>query len=134
MSDDGKMITIDEKRLIVSETDRHGIIRYVNDDLLEVSGFDESELIGKPHRFILHPSMPKAVTLDVWRVLGEGGIWKGFIKNRTKSGDYYWVFMTVFPIDLINGEGYLAVRTKANDDEIARYEAQYEQTRLKETQ
>ncbi|MDR2639652.1 MAG: PAS domain S-box protein [Helicobacteraceae bacterium] len=134
MSDAGKMIAIDEKCLIVSETDRRGIIRYVNDDLIKISGFDELDLIGKPHGVMLHQSMPKAVTLDMWRTIGEGGIWKGFVKNMTKSGDYYWVFMSVFPIDSINGEGYLAVRTRANEEEIARYEAKYEQMRLKETQ
>jgi hypothetical protein len=26
-----------------------------------------------------------------------GKPWKGFVKNSTKSGNYYWVFATVFP-------------------------------------
>ncbi|MDR2152892.1 MAG: PAS domain-containing protein [Helicobacteraceae bacterium] len=133
MSERSKMIAIDEKTMIVSETDREGIIRYVNDDLLEISGFSEAELIGQRDDVMLHSAAPKSLLSDMRRSLMESGIWKGFVKNRTKNGDYYWVFATVFAIDSVNGEGYLAVRTRANDDEIARYESEYAQERLKET-
>ncbi|MDR0665447.1 MAG: PAS domain-containing protein [Helicobacteraceae bacterium] len=133
MSENGRMIAVDEKSMLVSETDPSGIVRYINDDLIEISGFSEAELVGKPYDFMLHSSVPKSIPIDMGRAINEGGVWKGFVKHRTKGGDYYWVFMTVFPIDSINGEGYLAVRTRANEEEIERYEKKYEQMRLEET-
>ncbi|MDR3347509.1 MAG: PAS domain-containing protein [Helicobacteraceae bacterium] len=119
------MVVIDEKSMLVSETDKRGVIRYVNDEFCRVSGYSESELLGKKHNIMHHQDMPPAVFKAMWETAKNGGIWKGFVKNMTKSGSEYWVFVTVFPIKSVNGEGYLAVRTRANEDEIARYEARY---------
>ncbi|MDR1451925.1 MAG: PAS domain-containing protein [Helicobacteraceae bacterium] len=134
MIDEEKRVALGEKSLLVSETDLNGIFRYINDDLSLISGYSEAELIGKPHDIMRHPSMPRSVFQEMRSVVEGGRIWKGFVKNMTKSGDCFWVFMTVFPIDSVNGEGYLAVRTKASDEEIARYEAKYERALIKETQ
>jgi aerotaxis receptor len=43
---------------IVSKTDLKGIITYVNDQFVEMSGFSRDELIGKNHNIIRHPDMP----------------------------------------------------------------------------
>lgn len=127
-------VILDQKSLIVSETDRRGLIRYINDEFCTVSGYKTKELIGKPHNIVRHPDMPKAIFNDLWKSVKAGEIWKGFIKNSTKDGGYYWVFATVFPISSVIGEGYLSVRTKANKDEVEKYEGIYKELRMKEKQ
>jgi len=43
-----KEISLNPKRYIVSKTDPKGIIEYGNDYFVEISGYSEAELIGKP--------------------------------------------------------------------------------------
>jgi aerotaxis receptor len=120
-------VLISQTDLIVSETDLKGVIRYVNDDFCRIAGFERGELIGKPHSIVRHQDMPKAAFEDLWSTLKKGHIWKGFVKNRTKSGGHYWVYATAFFINSVHGEGYLSVRRRAHEDEIARYEQLYAQ-------
>jgi len=54
---------------IISTTDLKGAITYFNRDFMEVSGFSESELIGKNHNIIRHPDMPSAAFEDLWATL-----------------------------------------------------------------
>mgnify|MGYP002040358612 FL=1 len=90
-----------EQRLI-SATDSNGNLTYCNDEFTAVSGFSRSELIGSPHNIVRHPDMPEAVFAHMWSYLKSGKSWMGIVKNRCKSGDYYWVNAYVTPI-LENG-------------------------------
>ena len=115
---------------LLSETDEKGFIRYANDEFCEISGFSLEELIGKPHNIIRSPDMPKAAFEDLWKTVKSGKPWKGFVKNNTKSGDYYWVFATVFPFNSCDGsKGYLSCRRAASRSEIEKYENIYKNMR-----
>ncbi|TBU98812.1 methyl-accepting chemotaxis protein [Stutzerimonas kirkiae] len=82
---------------LITTTDLHGIITFVNDDFVAVSGFSREELIGQPHNLIRHPDMPAEAFADMWRTIRAGRSWKGLVKNRCKSGDFYWVDAYVSP-------------------------------------
>ena len=47
-----------ESMALVSKTDLKGIITYVNDAFVKISGFSREELIGKNHNMVRHPDMP----------------------------------------------------------------------------
>ena len=98
---------------IVSRTDRRGIITYANPYFYEISGFSEAEIIGQPHNVVRHPDMPAEAFKDLWETLQAGKPWTGYVKNRCKNGDHYWVVANATPI-WENGQitGYLSVRTK----------------------
>jgi PAS domain S-box-containing protein len=85
-------IVLDPKRYIVSETDAKGKITYVNDYFMEVSGYSEDELIGKPHSIVRHPDMPKVVFKLLWETISKGKNINAVIKNLAKDGRYYWIF------------------------------------------
>jgi PAS domain S-box-containing protein len=85
-------IPLDPKRYIVSETDAKGKITYVNDYFMEVSGYTEEELIGKPHSIVRHPDMPKVVFKLLWETIQQGKNINAVIKNLAKDGRYYWIF------------------------------------------
>ena len=99
--------------LIVSKTNAKGIITYVNKSFCDISGYTENELIGKSHNIVRHPDMPKKVFTDMWNTIKRGEIWRGFIKNRKKNGDFYWVDTGIMPIKNYKGEivEYIALRT-----------------------
>ncbi len=119
-----------DSHLIVSKTDLKGRITYVNQDFLDISGFTEKELIGEPHNLVRHPDMPVEAFEDLWKTLKEGRPWTGYVKNRCKSGDYYWVLANATPI-WENGQvtGYMSVRRKATQDMIDAHERVYRQFR-----
>jgi PAS domain S-box-containing protein len=85
-------IVLDPKRYIVSETDEKGKITFVNDYFIEVSGYSEEELMGKPHSIVRHPDMPKVVFKLLWETISQGKNINAVVKNLAKDGRYYWIF------------------------------------------
>ncbi|TXI38752.1 MAG: PAS domain S-box protein [Methylophilus methylotrophus] len=125
-----KEIELKEGASIVSKTDLKGVITYINREFLEISGFSESELIGKSHNIIRHPDMPSAAFEDLWRTVKAGKPWNGMVKNRCKNGDHYWVEANVTPIR--EGKavvGYMSVRNKVTRGQIEQAEKLYQQMR-----
>ena len=110
---------LNKDTIIVSETDASGKIVYVNNDFCNIAKFTKSELIGKSHSIVRHLDMPKSAFKNLWSVIKEGKTWKGVVKNKTKTGDYYWVHATIYPSRTPNGEiKYFSVRVKPTKDEI----------------
>jgi len=115
---------------IVSKTDTKGRITYVNPSFVEVSGFAESELLGKAHNLVRHPDMPPAAFADLWATLQAGEPWTGLVKNRRKNGDFYWVVANVVPIqEQGRVTGYMSVRTAPTREQVKAADALYTQIR-----
>ena len=125
---DSEML-LDETSLLVSETDARGVIVYADETFVKYSEYTLEELIGKSHNIIRHPDMPKSAFKELWSNVKSGKVWQGFVKNRTKNGKFYWVYATVFPF---GKDHYLSVRKMASREEVAKYEALYQQMKAKE--
>ena len=108
----------DGKR-IVSRTDLDGIITHVNKSFIDMSGYNEAELIGAPHSILRHPDMPAVAFKDLWDTVNDNRKWQGFVKNLRKDGAYYWVKATVIP-NIREGKvvGYTSVRRKPSRTKI----------------
>lgn len=125
----GKEVFFDENRFIVSKTDTKGIITYVNDIFLEIAGYTEDEVMGKPHNIIRHPWMPKCVFKLLWDTLGNGDEIFAYVVNRTKSGDHYWVLAHATPTFDAQGNvtGYHSNRRVPERHQIEIIESLYKQ-------
>ena len=84
-------VFFEKNDIIVSKTDLKGQLTYVNRTFLEISGYEEEELLGQPHSLIRHPDMPRCVFKLLWERLQSGTEIFAYVKNMTKTGDYYWV-------------------------------------------
>ena len=115
---------------LVSRTDLKGVITYVNDAFVAISGFSAQELLGQSHNIVRHPDMPPQAFEDLWRTVKAGLPWRGIVKNRCKNGDHYWVEAFVVPVKK-NGmlTGYMSVRTPASPQRIKEAEALYARLR-----
>ncbi|WP_428223629.1 PAS domain-containing protein [Flavobacterium sp.] len=81
----------DTEKTIVSKTDVFGTIEYANETFVEVSGYQEFELVGQPHNIVRHPDMPQIVFKVMWENIKAGRKFHGIVKNLSKSGKFYWV-------------------------------------------
>lgn len=123
-------IHMTERMLIISETDEKGMITFANEDFVKMSGYSYEELIGQPHNILRHPDMPSAAFGDLWKTVKSDQIWNGFVCNRCKNDDYYWVYATVSPIIAPDGSRhYLSIRRKPTRDEVNYYAALYKTIR-----
>ncbi len=84
-----------ENSVLISETNLNGIIVYVNRRYLGLTGFNEDELIGAPHKLVRHPDMPRGVFKAMWKIIREGKIWRGYIKHLCKDGSFFWTLSYV---------------------------------------
>ena len=83
---------------IVSKTDLKGIITYVNSKFIDISGYTEEELIGKPHNIVRDPELPSSLFKELWETIKSKNIWHGIVTNLRKDGTRYTVNASIFPI------------------------------------
>ncbi len=97
---------------IVSITDLWGKIVYVNEKFCQITGFSRDELIGKDHRLINSGLHPKAFFATLWQTISRGETWRGEVRNRDKTGKFWWADSTVVPLlDAANEpKQYVAIR------------------------
>jgi len=115
-----------ESAVFVTKTDTKGAITYASDSFVEISGFSREELVGNNHNIVRHPDMPEWAFADLWKTVKEGHPWRGYVKNRAKNGDHYWVRANISPI-INNGNvvGYISLRKKPSRAEVSKAEALY---------
>ena len=112
-----KEVVLKEEDFIISKTDLKSRILYGNQIFIQMSGYSEKELLGKPHNILRHPDMPRCAFKVLYDHIENGKEWFGYVKNLRKDGGYYWVFANISPTYDTNGNliGYYSVRRKPRD-------------------
>ncbi|MDH5573176.1 MAG: response regulator, partial [Gammaproteobacteria bacterium] len=102
-----------DQHAIVSITDTNGNISFANDKFCEISGFTHKELLGQNHRIVKSNIQDMSVYEQLWQTISQGRIWHGELCNRSKTGNYYWINITIVPF--LNEHGlpyqYVAIST-----------------------
>jgi PAS domain S-box-containing protein len=83
--------------IIVSKTDPKGHLTYVNDTFIDISGYADTELIGKPHNVIRHPDMPRVIFRLLWDTIKDRQEIFAYVVNMAADGSHYWVLAHVTP-------------------------------------
>jgi PAS domain S-box-containing protein/diguanylate cyclase (GGDEF)-like protein len=83
---------------IVSKTDKNGLITYINEGFIEISGYSENELIGRSHSILKDSETRADIYNDLWKTISNGQIWKGTLRNVSKTGEYFHVRIVIVPI------------------------------------
>lgn len=123
----------------VSLCDDKGIITYVNEQMCEVSGYTQDELLGRTHRVLKSGKHEPAYFEQMWSTLQRGDIWRGEIRNSKKNGDYYWVQSTLvpffnkegIPIQFLNISADITERKRGEEQLLVAKEAAESATRAK---
>jgi len=79
-------------------TDTEGNIEYVNPAFEEITGYSESEVIGRNPRILNSGKHGKEFFKNIWETITSGGTWAGNITNRKKNGELLEEYGTIFPV------------------------------------
>lgn len=82
---------------LVSKTDPKGKITYCNQAFIDISGFTEQELLGKPHNIVRHADMPRSIFAYLWKK----------IQNREEVNVYVKNLMTILLDTILCGENQM---------------------------
>lgn len=98
-------------------TDDSGKIEFVNPKFSQLTGYEIDEVMGSNPRILNSGTHPKEMYENLWSTISSGKEWRGEIKNKKKSGEYYWEDISISPI--FNEEGkivnYVAVKEDITD-------------------
>lgn len=97
---------------LVALTNQDGIIETVNELFETTTKFKREDVIGKTFHMINSNYHDESFFSNLWETIGNGDIWHGQIRNRTKEGSFFWVNATVVPIknDLGQIEKFLTIQ------------------------
>jgi len=103
---------LEQAPVSVMITDTKGIIEYVNQAFVDVSGYSRDEAMGRNPRLLKSGETPNTLYREMWRRLAEGATWNGELCNRAKDGTLFWEYATLSAIRDDGGRPihYMAVK------------------------
>jgi two-component system, cell cycle sensor histidine kinase and response regulator CckA len=109
-------------------TDSRGVVVWANPAFGEVSGWEPEQAIGRtPGAMLRSGEQDDAFYGELWRTVQAGGVWRGVIRNRRRSGEIYTEEMTITPVRGAGGEiaNFVAVKSDITErllleDRVAR--------------
>lgn len=106
-----------DKNVIVSRSNKEGVITYASKAFEKISGYSQGELLGKSHNIFRHNDTPKSVYKDMWNELLHGNIWKGEMLNKSKFGESYWLNTVIEPFFDLDGNhiGFRSISQNITD-------------------
>ena len=84
--------------------DPEGCIEYVNSRLMDLTGYERSELIGKNLKDIYFRHADSAFLQKIINTILSGQEWSGELRNKNKNGTPYWERIIVSPVLSEEGE------------------------------
>jgi PAS domain S-box-containing protein len=112
----------DKSKVLMSKTDIKGNILYANEAFIDVCGYDDFELMDKPHSILRHPDMPRVIFKLLWENLQGENSFHVIIKNMSKTGRYYWVSNDVKTVKDANGNiTYTGQQQHISNDIVAKH-------------
>src|SRR5690625_76567 len=107
---------------IVVVTNKRGIIQFANDKFCEISKYSLKDLIGRPQNIVNADYHGSEFFKEMWRIIKNGDIWKGIIKNKAKDGTTYWVNSTIVSFLDEHGEAYQYISVSHDITRLKEYE------------
>jgi len=107
-----------EESNIILRFDLNRKITYANKHFYKISGYTKEELIGQSYDFIKRQEdVSDDEITHIWKTVEAGNIWKGQVRNISKTGDNYFSLATFVPIKNAKGEilEYMSIRKDITD-------------------
>ena len=114
-------LAVKQSASCVMITDGEGIIQYVNPKFLEVTGYENDEIIGKKPNILKSGETALSIYTEMWQTLKTGNEWHGEYKNRKKNGDLFWSMESISPVKDEAGEviNFIALFEDINERKLS---------------
>ncbi|MEI6347437.1 MAG: PAS domain S-box protein [Bacteroidota bacterium] len=89
---------VEQSPVTVIITDKRGSVEFVNSKFTEITGYAESEILGKNMRILQSGKQTKEFYEELWNTLLSKQNWHGEFHNKKKNGDLYWESATISSI------------------------------------
>ncbi|WP_233188780.1 sensor domain-containing diguanylate cyclase [Hydrogenovibrio sp. SC-1] len=89
---------------LIKITDKAGKLIFVNQALLDKTGYTEAELLGKNPAILKSEQRDSNIIAEMWQTISAGKIYRHRLVNRCKDGTTYCEEMTISPIFNRDGE------------------------------
>jgi len=89
---------------LIKITDKAGQLIFVNQALLDKTGYSEAELIGKSPAILKSELRDPEIIAEMWQTISSGKTYRQRLVNRCKDGSTYCEEMTISPIFNRDGE------------------------------
>ncbi|MGD0959103.1 MAG: PAS domain-containing protein [Methylomonas sp.] len=115
-------------------TDTDGVIEYVNETCLDITGYAREDFLGKTPSILKSGQTPRETYEKLWDSLRKGNAWKGEFINRRKNGEYYTEQAYIAPIRQSDGmiSHYLAIRVDVSEQRRTEFELNQYRNHLEE--
>ena len=91
-------LAVDQNPTVIVITNKSGVIEYVNNKFVELTGFSRKEAIGQTTKILNSGQTPRSTYEHMWTTLLAGQEWRGEFYNCKKNGDHYWAQEYIAPI------------------------------------
>lgn len=128
-------VKIPQNTTLSIKTDLKGNIVFVNDDLVKLSEFGRTELLGQSFKKLQHPETSELIYANIFKTLHSNEPWNGMLKNQTKSGNYFWANTTITPYYDTEGKivGHMYVGRASSETQIKTGERFYLNPKIQES-
>jgi two-component system, sensor histidine kinase and response regulator len=98
-------------------TDLNGLIEYVNQGFVDITGYTREEIMGKNTRILKSGLTSPGTYQNLWKTIILGKEWKGEFCNKKKNGEFYWEQVSISPVKNAEGKtiNFLAVKNDITD-------------------
>lgn len=100
---------IEEMPSALLVTDKQGCIRALNQNFTQLTGYSETELLGKNCSILSYKRTPQEIYQNLWETIKSGKKWRGNLLNKKKNGEVYIADLSVFPISGSEHLGFYAI-------------------------
>ena len=115
---------IEQSAASIIFTDVKGKVRYANPHFYKLTGYNESDIIGKSTSLLSSGKTPRSTYESLWKSIKNKETWEGEFSNKKKDGTEYIEKAIITPV--INPDGtveeYIAVK-----DDITEYKKAVQQ-------
>lgn len=95
---------VDESEISIVITDKNGIIQYVNNKFVELTGYSKEEAIGKTTRILKSGVYSIDFYKNLWDTILSGDVFNYEFLNKKKNGELYWEKKSIVPLKNERGE------------------------------
>ena len=94
---------VEQSPLSIVITAIDGCIEHVNPTFTRITGYERDEAIGQNPRLLKSDLTPPERYAELWNTILAGQVWHGELCNRRKTGELFWVAVSIAPVTDASG-------------------------------